>query len=140
MSRHVIAFTYEPKIKGVRAGTITQTIRPPRKRPIKKGDTLLLHGWEEQPYRSKWSWRMEVVCSEIINIEMDYFWGIRYEGGGWERLSVPWDSRIVNVLAIMDGITPGECCSAGVEMKNLFRDMYGVLFRKKFQIIQWGDD
>ena len=132
MSRHVIAFTYAPKIEGVRNGTICQTIRPTRKRRIWVGDTLLLHGWEGKPYRSKWSWRMEVTCSEVIDITMDWYYGI-FTHGGWFN----WESMHVRTLAVIDGIRNNEC-SAGVNMRALFADMYGLSKNDPFTIIRWG--
>ena len=46
----------------VENGTKCQTIRPPRKRPIKTGDKLSLRRWQGAPYRSKQLVLRESVC------------------------------------------------------------------------------
>ena len=99
MTKHVMAFTYKPKIRYVLNGLCTQTIRPKGKRPKKVGDSALLHGWKckkcnneyifvEQPktkfklfcpkcytyhsYRnSKWSWRLNVEIIKVIDTKMN---------------------------------------------------------------------
>ena len=60
MAVHVKALTYQPKIGRVLSGEIRQTIRKVGKKPIKHGDTLILHGWFGRPYRSPWSWRIKL--------------------------------------------------------------------------------
>ena len=65
MGSHVKAFTYEPKIKAVLSGVCTQTIRPLGKKIIEQGDTITFHGWEDRPYKSKWSWRLKALVSKV---------------------------------------------------------------------------
>ena len=136
MSRHVIAFTYLPKIQAVRAGTCTQTIRVPRKRPIESGDNLLLHGWAEKPRHSPWSWRENVTCTYCESILMDHYEGV-YSCNPhrhWE----PWDSFEANQLALYDGIHRDGDLSPGQVMHHLFTEMYGVLHAKLLWVIRWG--
>jgi hypothetical protein len=47
------------------AGTKRQTIRGPRKRPIKPGDPLSLRGWSGSPYRSPQTVLRDVVCTSV---------------------------------------------------------------------------
>ena len=70
MARHVMAVTYEPKVRRVLDGTCTQTIRKQREKPFAIGDLMLLHGWEGRPYWSRWSWRKLVVISEVTDIKI----------------------------------------------------------------------
>lgn len=132
MRRHVKAFTYEPKIPKVRSGKVTQTIRKGSK--VAVGDIITFHGWEGRPYRSPWSWRLEVVVNEVIPfIVQDE--GLMIEGVGmWA-----WDSPWVNQLAKLDGIVPPK----GLELARLlFEDLRptrvaGVMDGYEYQIIRW---
>ncbi len=100
--KHVKAFTYEPKIPAVRQGLCCQTIRPEGKRPVEKGDTILFHGWEGQPYKSSWSWRLEVKVRQVVRIQLR-------DGGVYfkdtKRL-LPWEG--CNHIAQRDGFMNGE--------------------------------
>jgi len=102
-----IPFTYKPKIEGVRAGKIRQTIRFGRK--ILVGEELLLYAWAGTPYRSKWAWKRPEVCTESIPIRVSEH-GLRFIG----ELSTLylWDSPVVDDLARKDGIYP----ATGVEL------------------------
>lgn len=54
---------FNPQFHGpVRRGEKCQTIRPPRKRPIRPGDQLSLRAWIGQPYRSKQRELRAAVC------------------------------------------------------------------------------
>ena len=112
--KHVKAFTHEPKIPGVRDGTITQTIRPGRK--IKEGDYILYHGWTGRPYRSPWSWRLQVLVTEVVDIDL-------YTTGRWRPLDAGprgvwayWHK--LDDLAHQDGIADGQT------MGEWFNQMY----------------
>jgi co-chaperonin GroES (HSP10) len=124
---HVKSFTYEPKIKAVRKGSITQTIRKRGKVPVKVGDKILFHGWEDRPYRSKWSWRLKTEITAVVDITV-YAWGI--EDMSSRR---PW--RTLNLLAELDGIEPptGEELGRVLTEKNKGDFVKGELF----QIIRW---
>ena len=92
-----IPLTYEPKIAGVRDGTIRQTIRAGAKYRI--GDLVSFHGWSGRPYRSPWSFRTP-YCSliQVIPITI-YPSGI--EAPGEVRR---WD--LLDEIARLDGIEP----------------------------------
>ena len=54
----------------VEAGTKRQTIRPPRKRPIRAGDQLSLREWTGAPYRSKQRTLGFGVCMSVEPVEI----------------------------------------------------------------------
>lgn len=127
--KHIKAFTYEPKIEAVRNGTCRQTIRPLGKRPAESGDIILFHGWEGRPYRSRWSWRLDVHTNyvETVLISPKGISFINTIFGGntfreWKQL---------DALAKYDGIESGK------EMGKLFNKMYDLRGGKEFQIIRW---
>lgn len=124
--RHAKAFTYKPKIPGVRDGSITQTIRPKGSRPVSKGDTVTWHGWKGKPYWSKWSWRLETEITEVLNITITNE-GIIYENGAFVR----WKEE--NWLAEKDGIKP----PTGEELGRLMNSHYNLAMGKQMQIIRW---
>ena len=105
MTHHNLSFTYKPKIEGVKAGAIRQTIRIGRR--FKVGDRLLLFGWEGKPYRSKWAWRKSETVQKAIDIKI-YPWGLELP----IKEPVPhlfpfiWNMATIQVLAILDGIDP----------------------------------
>ena len=141
--KYVKAFTYEPKIKAVRDGSITQTIRPdPKGSYVQVGDEILFHGWSGKPYRSPWSWRLRVKVTEIMNLYIyrDMFF-IR-EAPDWPRR---WDSPLANELAQLDGIKPptGEALRdvlAGMDKYGL--DEYETRKDRShaYQVIRWRDN
>jgi hypothetical protein len=135
MTTHILAITYQPKVEGVRNGTIRQTIRAFNpENPRKVGDKLLLHGWSGKPYRSPWNWRREEKVTQVFEIECyaDYFideenyvcnWGIN---DGWGRPST---------LARLDGISP----PTGLELKHVLESYHGKFTDKpvQMQVIRW---
>jgi len=135
--KHVKSFTYEPKIQRVKSGEITQTIRPVNKwvNRVQVGDHILFHGWEDRPYRSKWSWRLPVKVTGVQRVDL-------YTAGMWicneddPSLGVWWHWVGLDQIAWLDGIEDG------VEMGRLFNSMYslpvlGDEAGKVFQIITW---
>lgn len=61
MPSHTLMF--QPQFHAaVCAGTKLQTIRPPRQRPIKPGDTLSLRAWTGLPYGSRQRELARGVC------------------------------------------------------------------------------
>ena len=63
---------FQPQFcSAVQSGAKTQTIRPPRKRPIRVGDPLSLRAWSGKPYRSKQSILAFGVCSAVEEITIN---------------------------------------------------------------------
>lgn len=135
MTRHVMAVTYKPKIKGILDSTCTQTIRRTRKKPFSVGDNLLLHGWEGRPYQSEWSWRKKVIITEVHDIVIYedrvnkvYPDGTIFCTHWWHRL---------NFLASSDGIKP----PTGEELKKALTDGKKIPDDGiKMHIIRWKND
>lgn len=107
--RYVMALTYEPKIDEVREGSIRQTIRPWNRRLL-NARRLLIHGWEGRPYRSKWSWRLDVEVESVQELHVTWG-GWRWAGSGW----VPWSAPASVELARLDGIKP----ATGFELRDV---------------------
>ena len=137
--KYVKSFTYEPKIKLVTSGKCKQTIRIGDK--IKKGDSILFHGWEGQPYFSDWTWRIRVTVSEVIPIEI-FNDGIKFKEP--KEYFIGWDSETISGLARRDGISKLHE-SRGKSMGVLFNKMYPKLpsisdkIGATAQIIRWMD-
>ena len=153
MRKHTKPFTYMPKIEAVRAGELTQTIRPRNNnKPVGVGDEILFHGfkckcgsedWEplddqymklrcrgcgkRMGYATRlWSWRMRVEVIEVINVAA-HPWGLVYPDGTkreWTEL---------DTLARLDGILPPTGEALGKVLRSL-TDLYGG---KQFQVIRW---
>lgn len=131
MTTHIKAFTYVPKIPSVLDGTIRQTIRPLGKTPIKVGDKIIFHGWSGKPYRSPWSWRKELVVTEVFYftayptyVDWDDIWASNYSKQPWSEL---------DYYAKLDGISP----PTGEALRELMCDMYLDKMPLKMQIIRW---
>jgi len=127
MEKHVMAMTYVPKLDAVRDGLCKQTIRPGEKYSV--DDHIMIHGWSGKPYRSKWSWRINVVVTEIYNVE------IRDSGmHDHEDVFVAWDSGRMDRLAERDHIMPATG-------KHLYRVLCGVAGKESvggyYQVIRW---
>ena len=128
MTKHVMALTYEPKIKPVREGKCIQTIRKGRRFSV--GDSILIHGWEGRPYRSKWSWRMRVEVQHIRNISIDER-GIHRAS---HAVPIRWGSETLKEIAEMDFIEP----ATGEELKTVLFGLNGVPTEPEpYQIIRW---
>jgi len=130
MKKHILPLTYKPKIRGIKNGTIKQTIRLGSK--FKVGDCVMFHGWGGKPYRSKWSFRIPyTVITEILDCCI-YNWGIVIIGKGdykWSELD--W-------LAEMDGIEP----PTGEELKRVLFELNDIVqddyHGTHAQIIRWS--
>lgn len=134
MAKHVKAFTYKPKIQSVKDGRCTQTIRPLGKRPVQKGDSVLFHGWEGRPYRSKWSWRLRVNVIDVKTIVIGKIGFSFLNNRKVLFLSIKeWDSSYGDNLARKDGIDP----PTGKALGELFNSMYDLKEPKEFQVITW---
>lgn len=124
MSKHIFSLTYKPKIEGVLDDTIKQTIRAGNK--IEVGDSILFHGWEGRPYRSKWSWRKEVTVTKVYSIIMSKD-GIQYNKMWFYKYEE------LNELAKKDGINP----PTGEELGRILCEIYGKDMPCEGQIIKW---
>ena len=110
MTTHI--FLFRPRfVEPIRAETKLQTIRRPRKRPVRAGDELSLRHWTKMPYRSPQAWilphpvRCVGVCPVILDFgdrprvvldgrelnpgEMDYF-AVRDGFSGIEDMQSHW--------------------------------------------------
>lgn len=127
MTVYNMSFTYKPKIPGVLADLIRQTIRQKRKRIFKVGDKLLFHDWLGTPYRSKWGWRKEVILKEvfIITISED---GITTPNGEFWR----WNEAWPNQLAQDDGIDP----PTGEGLRDVLRSKNGD-WTGEYWVLRW---
>jgi len=108
------------------AGTKTQTIRQPRKRPVKVGDRLSLRQWSGAAYRSPQVVLRETVCIGVGRII------IRDSGitrvnifGSWEHVRY----NFIDTFAIADGFSDWE------DMANWFRKAHGLPFEGV--LIRW---
>lgn len=62
---------FQPQFhSAVQSGDKQQTIRPPRKRPIRTGDRLSLRAWTGAPYRSKQRELRAAICQDVQPIEI----------------------------------------------------------------------
>lgn len=133
--KRCIPLTYAPKIPGVIAGDIRQTIRIDADYQI--GDLISFHGWEGKPYRSHWSFRtpyFPVRLAEPIKILQ---WGIMWPidlGIVWE-----WDSQLINDLAEQDGISSGIPENSGYVLKSVLEMFHGSIPWEGLEaiIIRW---
>lgn len=128
MKKHVMAITYTPKIESVISGECRQTIRKGRKFSV--GDSILIHGWEGRPYRSKWSWRMRVEVQHIQNISIDAR-GIHRAS---HAIPIRWGSETLKEIVEMDFIKP----ATGDELKTVLFGLNGIPTEPEpYQIIRW---
>lgn len=130
MTTHILSMTYQPKIEGVRNGTIRQTIRlynPDR--PFKVGDKLLIHGWEGKPYRSRWNWRLSVEVNQLVPIRVCKS-GVMDGNNRWRFYL--WDASVIKRLAELDGVAKNR-------LKHVLERYHGKFTDKpvRFQVIRW---
>lgn len=123
-----MAITYKPKIEPVRSGECRQTIRKGRRFSV--GDSILIHGWVDRPYRSKWSWRIRVEVHKIQNISIDER-GIHRAS---PAVPIRWGSQTLKEIAEKDYIEP----ATGEELKNVLFGLNGVPTEPEpYQIVRW---
>lgn len=121
--------TYAPKIQGVAAGTIRQTIRKRRKYSV--GDYISFHGWEGKPRRSRWTNKTPYFClTEVINIFIEHE-GLRRDDGTLAR----WTEPAMDRLASLDGIDPPTGEALGKVILGLNKIPPGESIEA--QIIRW---
>ena len=128
MAHHYKALTYEPKISGVRDGSIRQTIRPKPRREINVGDTITFHGWQGKPYRSPWSWRHDVVVWSTTRLGV-HEWGLETNLTGPMAWECGWSDR----LAALDGIVP----PTGLALRDALKGKNGKGWEGEYIVIQW---
>jgi len=128
MKKHVMAITYAPKEAAVQSGDCCQTIRKGDK--VSVGDEILFHGWSGRPYRSPWSWRRQVVVSEVLPIRVRHNIGIELLGE-WSR----WSSQFVDDIAATDFIDP----PTGIALRNVLFGYNNSINTTEltYQIIRW---
>jgi len=134
MTKWNLSLTYEPKIKAVLSGKCRQTIRVGYK--IRVGDKVSFHGWEGQPYRSKWNNRtpyFEVIEATLIQVLSSF---MIYDPFGIRKI-IDWDSEEMDEIARLDGMNPPK----GLELKNvLFTEYHVPGCGLEMQIIRWKYD
>ena len=112
MTTHIMALTYAPKIEGVKAGTIRQTMRlinvgdtiPAGLKVKHISDELLFHTWAGRPYRSKWDWRELFKVKEVLHLFYTHdTW--RWWPDMPDALA-PIGRQAMEEIATLDGIVP----------------------------------
>jgi len=125
-----LPLTYRPKIARVASGEIRQTIRPGLKYQV--GDQVSFHGWEGQPYRSRWTGRTRYY--ELIHVSDITVYPTDLQIPWGTGLFNLWDDPIIDELARLDGIDP----PSGEELGRLFNEMYDLPDDgMDFQILRW---
>lgn len=112
-----LPLTYKPKIPGVLAGTINQSIRIDT--DLQGGDFIRFHGWEGVPYHSKWSFRtpyLQLTMAMPVNIRKNDSVYFPETGETYKR-----PSGFLNTLAALDGIDPPTT----EELIRVLRSMHG---------------
>ena len=128
MAKHVLSITYREKENGVRCGTVCQTIRKGNK--VMNGDTILFHGWDGVPYRSKWSWRKDVEVTQAHDVVISQA-GIQPQIGPM----IEWGDPDADVLAGYDGIDP----PTGSQLYDVLRSMHRITKEgEPYQVIRWA--
>ena len=122
-----LPLTYRPKIARMASGEIRQTIRPGLKYRV--GDQVSFHGWEGQPYRSRWTNRTQYYeLIRVIDITL------RPDRVQVHYVVWPWNDPIIDELARLDGIDP----PTGQELGWLFTTMYDLPDDgMDFQVLRW---
>lgn len=146
MVTHILSMTYQPKIEGVRNGTIRRTTRIYNEdNPFEVGDFALIHGWSGRPYRSPWSWRLPKmpILEPIDMIAFGFqagFWQHPLTGNPYSSQSLainyyPWQHPIMDEAARLDGIVP----ATGLEYQNVLERYHGKFTDEpvRFQVIRW---
>lgn len=120
--KRFLPLTYAPKIQGVLAGTIEQSIRINTN--LQVGDSIAFHGWSGKPYYSPWSFRtpyMVLRHAEPIIIRKD---SIYFSQGkiGIVPCKVAVKACDLDHLAALDGIEP----ATGEELIRVLHSMHGM--------------
>ena len=130
MTKHVMALTYEPKIKPVQVGECRQTIRKGKK--FKVGDQIRLHGWSGKPYRTPWSWEAVHILQHVENI-LVHARGIVFIDA-LVRWECEWEDGPLDDLARLDFIDP----PSGLALRDVLFGLNGAPDEpEEYQIIRW---
>lgn len=117
-------------IEPIQAGTKKQTIRPPRKRPIKVGDELALRYWVGKGYRSPQATILYASCTAVFSISINA-----------ECYVLGDESAIVGSCsdpAKLDEFARADGFESWADMMAWYRsDGYGLPFEGV--LIQWGE-
>lgn len=111
----------------LQAGTKRQTIRPPRKRPIKVGERLSLRRWQGKAYRSSQVKIIDAECTGVFDI-LICATGIRI-GTGEFRTDVAW----------LDEFARGDGFSGWGEMRTFFASRFGYGLPFEGTLIEFGE-
>jgi len=130
MTHHMMSITYGPKIAAVCDGTCTQIIRKGNR--VSVGDTIIFHGWEGKPYRSKWNWRKRVFVTEVIPMYATEY-GFTHTKN-MNAIFYPWDDAHADEIAAMDFISPPH----GLMLARALAELNGGNIDGEYQIIRWG--
>ncbi len=117
----------------IRSGQKCQTIRPPRKRPIKIGDDLSLRQWEGKAYRSPQVEIAAVRCSGVFEIE------VRSNGitiGEADDFVNPRPPRIT-ASAELNAFAQGDGFESWMEMRKYITQQSGYGLPFSGVLIQW---
>jgi hypothetical protein len=118
MRKMWIPLTYAPKIEGVKAGKIRQTIRLGGKTLWAPGDQIGFHGWTAGRY-SPWSFRVGPFALKHAGHIVVYPDGIDF------LLTLNPDVRpwsILDYLAAQDGIDP----ATGADLRNVLMKYHKI--------------
>lgn len=110
-------------LQPILSGHKHQTIRPPRKRPLKIGETLSLRHWEDKAYRSPQVEFAAVRCAGAFAITVDAT-GVKLGG-------IPVED--VHAFARGDGFGNWN------EMREFFESRFGYGLPFEGTLIQWED-
>lgn len=128
VKKHNLSLTYIPKINAVLSGKCRQTTRVGHKFTV--GDLISFHGWENKPYRSKWSFRTPYM--ELIQVidGMLYPWGFVISPNTEHR----WEHWEMDSFALWDGIDP----PTGIELGRVLTSLNKIPDEGvEMQIIRW---
>lgn len=120
--KHILPLTYAPKIPKVLSGECIQTIRPGRKYQV--GALVMFHGWEDRPYRSKWSfrtpyWKIHTVWD--VRIYRDGIVFLERKGGPDYSPEMFRMWPFLDWLAVLDGIDPPTGTELGRVLTNMHK-------------------
>lgn len=106
----------------VENGTKGQTIRPERKRPIRRGDTLSLRRWADKAYRSPQVELRRTVCISVEPVTV-------------AMLTVTVGGRLLTD-AEREAFARADGFASGMDMGDWFENQHGLPFAGV--VIRWS--